>query len=333
MMRRIYFSAITFLFAIQAPVSAEGVKHIVDRCTGYIEIVSNSHMEGFRLPSGPSERIAIAPGALVDDFDVSRDGRGRAITIAGYDDFNLLIYSDNNKANTISSKAFIKNPAFSPDGKRIAYLQRNKSDPGNRLQEAWIKDWYLYLIAADGSANRQQSALGFARFKPSWFPDGKRLAISTKDYKIYIIDVETKQETKIVEFGYAPTVSHDGAKILYLSHDIAEPIMKRIIAHLRMKTGEYEKIMSSQSKAKTDLLEIEEYQLKHSLYLYDMATQTSKKITDEVWVEEPALWSPDDSCLIYNDRSYVNNRIFLLDAKTGRREQLQGKEGRIMVWR
>jgi len=188
-------------------------------------------------------------------------------------------------------------------------------------------------MESDGSDNRKLSDLGLARFKPSWFPDGKRLALSTKDYKIYIVDVGTKQETKIVDFGHAPSVSHDGTKILYLSHDVGEPIKKRIIAHSKMKTGEYEKIITAQGKAKTELLETELYQIKHSLYLYDLATHTSKKLTEEVWTEEPAMWSPDDSCLIYNDRSDVSNRIFMLNIKTGAREQLRGAIGRIMVWR
>jgi WD40 repeat protein len=188
--------------------NAESAESILNKSAGYIEVVSNSHMERFRLPSWQSERIAIDSHYVVGDFDVSRDGSKRVMTIVGFtEDFKLIIYSDQNKVNTISSKAILRNPVFSPDGKGIAYLQARKHNVD------WIGDWYLHFTQNDGSVNKQLSSLGLAQFKPSWFPDGKRLAVSTKDYNIYIHDNATNKEIKIIDFGYAPTVSNDGRRI------------------------------------------------------------------------------------------------------------------------
>jgi len=135
MRRPNYFSAIIFIVALHVAVSVEGAQSVVDHCGGYIEIVSSSHMERFRVPSGPPERIASATGILVDGFDVSRDGSKRVIETMGDDDFRLLIYTDS-KVNTVTSKSFIRKPIFSPDGKSIAYLQGTPSVQSDRLQEA-----------------------------------------------------------------------------------------------------------------------------------------------------------------------------------------------------
>lgn len=219
-------------------------------------------------------------------------------------------------------------PSFSPDGKIIAYLfYKYEKEPKN-----WIDDSYLYLTKTDGSSDRQVSGLSYFIGKPSWFPDSRRLAIASKDYKVYIVNTETGEERKIIDFGIAPTISHDGKRIAYLSKDVDDSIKKKMIEYQLMSRKEYEETWMKKED-KREEMEFSKLFLTNAIYLYDVDTGQSKKISDEGWIAQPAVWSPDDKYLVYNDRRAVVNDIFVLDVKTGEKEQLKGKHGRVMVWR
>ena len=333
MKRLYYYLTLAVILVIYIAIEVESSMGKIDKLSGYLDVVSDSHIETINLSTGRSERSDIASKYLVDDFDVSRGGEKRAISIASNDGlFKILLISNNTEINKIASNDIIRKPVYSPNGKNLVYLSAKKN-PRERMQDDWINDWYLYIANFDGSGNKQLYNSGVARFKPSWFPDGITLAVSTKDYKIYALDTITNKAQPISDFGYAPSVSHDGAKIAYLSHDVGEAVRKKIIAYSRLTVGEYKELIASGSQQAKELLKAESYQIKHAIYVYDAATHTSKKMTEEIWVEEPVIWSPNDRYIAYNDRRDVIDAIFVLDVETGAKEQLQGKEGRVMAWR
>lgn len=324
------------LFIFLTKLNATNSKRLINGLSGYIEIVSNWNIERINLPSCKTVQVIVKPNYIINDFDVSLSGENRVIAVSGDGTLvKLIMYTNNEDIRTILTKRIIKKPAISPDGKAIAYLVENEREHNKaaRLREDWFDDWYLYLVSPNGSNDRLVSNSPWAHFKPSWFPDGKQLAISTKDLKIYMLDSVTADLKKIIDFGYAPAVSHDGKKIAYLSHDVNESIKKKIIEHSKITVGEYEAIVASRGKRHEELFEIETYLIKHAIYIYNIDTGENKKMTEEFWIEEPVIWSPDDKSLIYNDRRAVANDIFVLDVKSGDKEQLQGKHGRVMVWR
>jgi len=102
-------------------------------------------------------------------------------------------------------------PAFSPDGERIAF--RSEREPGG-----------IYVMGATGENARRVCDFGY---HPSWSPDGKEIAVSTaeKDLpnlrnatpsSIWIVNVESGAKRMLIESdAMQPAWSPDGKKIAY----------------------------------------------------------------------------------------------------------------------
>jgi Tol biopolymer transport system component len=76
------------------------------------------------------------------------------------------------------------NPAWSPDGTRIAHARRDA--PGNTAD--------IYVMRADGSAVANLSNNTASDREPAWSPDGTRIAFASdrddSDFDIYVMDAD-----------------------------------------------------------------------------------------------------------------------------------------------
>ncbi len=108
-------------------------------------------------------------------------------------------------------------PAFSPDGKLIAYDYRK---PGYSIRE-------IYVMNADGAGIRQVTRLRHVSDLPAWSPDGKTLAFQSNvrsgHFEIYTVALDgtrlrqvTTSATDVIQPAWAPdgrtiAFSRDGA--------------------------------------------------------------------------------------------------------------------------
>jgi len=103
-------------------------------------------------------------------------------------------------------------PAWSPDGRWIAYV---RTETGRPIKEIW-------LVHPDGTSNHRLTNLQASSDNPAWSPDSKRLVFSSNvksnQFGIYTVPVKGGQPqivslTTIDEID--PSWSPDGKRIAY----------------------------------------------------------------------------------------------------------------------
>lgn len=131
-------------------------------------------------------RVSVAN--LIEDVSLSPKGE-RALFTARGDIFTAPIEHGPTRNLTHSSNAHDKFARWSPDGSKIAFISDRSGE-----EEVW-------LVAQDGLTLPEQITTdGHAmRYAPEWAPDGKRLAFSDKDGKVYVVTLADKQVTEIAD--------------------------------------------------------------------------------------------------------------------------------------
>jgi TolB protein len=165
---------------------------------------------------------------------------GRRIVFTSSRDGDLDIYTmdadGGNLKQLTHELGYDGGPVFSPDGEWIVYrahhptgaaeVEKYRSLLANDLVSPLEMD--LYLMRADGSAERQITHLAGASFAPSFFPAGRRIIFSsnyqaptTSEFELYSVDRDgggLAQITFTGGFNAFPMFSPDGRKLVFVSN-------------------------------------------------------------------------------------------------------------------
>lgn len=106
----------------------------------------------------PDGRLAVVP---VTRYDVQEN--------KGFTDLWLIPTAGGPPRQLTSDPAADTQPAFSPDGKWVAFLSKRGEDKQNQV----------YVIAADGGEARRVTNVPTGAEVPRWFPDSRRIAFVT----------------------------------------------------------------------------------------------------------------------------------------------------------
>jgi len=102
-------------------------------------------------------------------------------------------------------------PAWSPDGTKIAYMDRLKDETA------------LYLMKADGSDSRLLANKIFHNVNLAWSPDGSKIAFcsvtkereSSSQFSLHVINADGSNDVRLAEGSGSPAWSPDGNQIAF----------------------------------------------------------------------------------------------------------------------
>ena len=113
----------------------------------------------------------------------------RAVFSARGDIFTVPIEKGGARNLTRTPGAHDRFPAWSPDGKTIAFISDQSGE-----DEVW-------LVAQDGATQPQQLTTGGSaqRYGPEWSSDSKKIAFGDKNGRVYVVTVATKEMKMIAD--------------------------------------------------------------------------------------------------------------------------------------
>jgi len=213
----------------------------------------------------PDDGVASRPSRyavekFIEDFEVSPKGE-RALFIARGDVFTAPVEHGPTRNLTNSSNAHEKWARWSPDGKSIAFV----SDLSGEDQ--------LYTIAQDGTGKPEAlttTHVGML-YAPAWAPDGKHLAFSDYNGKVFVV---TTADKKLLE------VAHDERGEI---HDyVWAPDGQWLAFSMQDRNGS------------------------RSLFIWSAADGQTRRVTDEVFSEYGPAWDVEGKQLYFlSDRQYA----------------------------
>jgi len=180
----------------------------------------------------PNDGVAMRPARMtvekyIEDFSLAPKAE-RALFVARGDIFTVPIEKGPTRNLTDSSRYHDKWARWSPDGTQIAYVSDRTGE-----DEVW-------LIAQDGSGQPKQLTKGGSamRYAPEWSPDGKHLAFSDKDGRLWVVTVADGTVVPVAKDrqGYLRDYvwSPDGA---FLAFSLANPSSYRSVAVWSLADG------------------------------------------------------------------------------------------------
>jgi len=175
-------------------------------------------------------------------------------------------------------------PAISPDGRLVAYTQREVDWTDNEyVTQIWLAD------AASGST-RQLTQSKKSSNAPAWSPDGKRLAFGSDrsgKRQVYLIDPAggeawalTSSDEGVLDFAWSP----DGRAIAFTAVDAKTKAQK----DRDERYGELE-------------LHDEDQVLSH-LHVIDVATKAVRRLTEGAFAVGRFSWSPNGTEIAFDHR-------------------------------
>jgi Tol biopolymer transport system component len=103
--------------------------------------------------------------------------------------------ADGSDARRVATKATWGDPAWSPDGRRIAF---RRYDGQLGFRSAWPSD--LFVVNADGSGLRRltRQAANLRWF--AWSPDGRTIAF-LRNGDVYVVNADGSEERRLTQLA------------------------------------------------------------------------------------------------------------------------------------
>ena len=247
------------------------------------------------------ERGAFNTRIAFVDSKGKKDQRQYRLLVADYDGYNAR--------PILTSGQPIMSPAWSPDGKRIAYVSFEHGRPAVYVQQV-----------ATGKRKRVSQRKGI-NGAPAWSPDGKRLAMALSyqggDPDLYVLNLSNNQLHRVTRSGgidTSPSWTPDGKSLIFTSDRAGSPQLYRIAAdgsgtakRLTFE-GNYNAAPDVSPNGKKVAFVHRNGQNQYRIAIYDLDTGFMQVLSDGSLDESPTF-APNGRMILYatehNDRGVL----------------------------
>lgn len=203
------------------------------------------------------------------------------------------------------------NPAWSPDGARIAFA----SDRDGNLD--------LFVMNIDGTGAVNVSQTPRTEDSPSWSPDGQYLAFASDrsgDFEIYQMRADGTEVVRLTQSPTAtdvqPVYAPDGLSLVYVSLRDGSTRLYRLDlvsgAETALTEGEGQDRFPAFSPDGTRLAFASNRTGAYELYELDLATGVVRQLTDSNAQNGSPAYSPDGTQLLFDSNRDGNYDLYRL---------------------
>jgi len=244
-------------------------------------------------------------------------GEGKEIFIADFDGANVKQITQNQSINL--------SPAWTPDGKKIAFTSYLRRNPD------------LYLIDTDGKNLHRFSSHPGLNVSPSWSPDAKQIVLMMGmegKSDIYLLDANGNNPKKLTK-GHgneaSPKWSPEGVSIAFVSDRSGSPqiyIMARDGSHTRRLTFEGNYNTNPSWSPKGDRIAFcGRAGGRFNIFTIGVDGSGLRKLTSNTGDNESPCWSPDGRYIAFSSNRTGVSKIFIMNANGFNQRSLTTSKG------
>jgi serine/threonine-protein kinase len=268
-----------------------------------------------------SSAPATATGRSLIAFVSDRDGPD-AIGNLGNQEIYVMNPDGSGQRRLTYEKSADYAPAFSADGKRIAFTSQRAGG------------FEIFLMNADGSDQRQLThfaELGRGAIAPAWSPDGKHIAFVTRlpPIAIYVINVDGTGVKRVSDDGGGtsnPSWSPDGRRIAFNSRRSGKQqiyVMDADGQNLsRLTTDDATNRVPVWSPNGKQIAFESDRDGQSRIYIMNADGSNQHRVSSPPGADGHPSWSPDGKQIVFHKTVLGHGQVYVMDADGGHLQRL-----------